>query len=150
MTRIPVALATLALSVATAAGLCCFDGGSAAGATPAALPTCNGTVHTDLGGGDYLLLPGRTGGGAVNCLLAQGNAGKGVARLQHNLNVCHSAHLREDGIFGSGTKSALESAQRGANIAADGVYGSDSRNYIRWPRYHPGHSTHVGCSSIYG
>jgi peptidoglycan hydrolase-like protein with peptidoglycan-binding domain len=40
--------------------------------------------------------------------------------------------LSVDGIFGSNTQLKLKSAQRSAGVTADGVYGPNTRNAMRW------------------
>lgn len=68
-----------------------------------------------------------------SCQLSKGNTGSGVKALQRTLNLCYSAGLDTDGVFGDKTRSALISAQKKAGTTADGIYGPNTRDAIKWP-----------------
>lgn len=62
-----------------------------------------------------------------------GNSGKtpskaNVKKLQEVLNDIFYANIKEDGIYGSGTRNAVKAAQRTMKITADGSYGSGTRS----------------------
>jgi peptidoglycan hydrolase-like protein with peptidoglycan-binding domain len=77
----------------------------------AALPTCNShRIYQEAN------VPSVASSGSVNC--------------EYTLNYCYGENLRQDGIFGSGTRAALIWAQREAGTAADGVYGPNTRRAI--------------------
>jgi murein L,D-transpeptidase YcbB/YkuD len=76
----------------------------------------------------------------VNCVLGVGNQGSAVRTLQHALNRCYAppynnitAVLKEDGIYGSKTQTAVKAVQNFNGIPHDGVYGPQTRSYMNWP-----------------
>ena len=77
--------------------------------------------------------------GRYNCDLGVSNQGIAVRVLQFALNQCYGQHLAQDGIYGSLTKQAVEVAQRAAGITADGIYGPQTRDHIKWPEFTGGH-----------
>ena len=61
--------------------------------------------------------------------LKNGSKGSAVTDLQNFLNWYHAAwSLKPDGIFGSGTESALRSFQETEGIDSDGIYGKLSNS----------------------
>lgn len=58
-------------------------------------------------------------------LLAQGQTSTNVKALQYLL-VYHGANISTDGIFGSGTKTAVVNFQSSKGLAADGIAGQDT------------------------
>lgn len=64
--------------------------------------------------------------------MAQGAYSEAVFRLQVALKYCYGANIATDSHFGPATKSALISAQKRENIAADGIYGTETRNNLDW------------------
>ena len=59
--------------------------------------------------------------------LKKGSRGEQVRLLQQDLNYVMSLHLSTDGIFGNNTYEALKSFQSRYGLAADGIYGSNSK-----------------------
>jgi len=63
--------------------------------------------------------------------------GEGVRVLQQALNLCYSARLRVDGVYGSTTATAVADARNAEGW--DGRY-DDYENYLRagmrWPNWH--------------
>lgn len=55
-----------------------------------------------------------------------------VRALQYALNSKRSAGLAVDGLFGSGTKAAVQSFQSHMGISADGVVGPTTWKYLLW------------------
>lgn len=54
--------------------------------------------------------------------MKKGDTGAAVLALQKNLNSL-GYHLREDGVFGQGTKTAVESFQKSVGLKVDGIVG---------------------------
>jgi peptidoglycan hydrolase-like protein with peptidoglycan-binding domain len=52
--------------------------------------------------------------------LRQGSKGEAVKQLQYRL------HIKADGIFGSGTKSAVQKFQKSKKLSADGIAGKQT------------------------
>ena len=67
-----------------------------------------------------------------NCLLGVGNQSVAVERLQADLIVCYGRKIAQDSDFGPQTKAALQYAQRAEHISADGVYGPQTRDHLKW------------------
>ncbi|MFE9127301.1 peptidoglycan-binding protein [Streptomyces sp. NPDC007148] len=89
-----------------------------------------------------------SGSRTANCWMDYGSTGKGVEWLQFSLNSCYGFKLATDGEFGSATRSALVSAQGQENITADGQYGTQSSQYLKFPRYRNITGDRSGCESI--
>lgn len=125
-----IALAAVAVLVA-ASGI---TGMTLVSAVPAsAQASCTGYSPLLGTGGNYMLIP--TIGNATgrdNCDLGLGNDSNAVVILQGTLNHCYGQHLTVDGDFGSLTQAALKVAQRREGITADGVYGPQTRDHIKW------------------
>lgn len=66
-------------------------------------------------------------------LLERGDRGRKVRRLQRQMNRIFPAYsrLKVDGIFGKATEDVIETFQRRAGIAADGVVGPRTRRALR-------------------
>ncbi|MDT7840726.1 peptidoglycan-binding domain-containing protein [Streptomyces justiciae] len=123
--------------IAAAAVLLSGAGVALSSATPAAaLSACSGHQAVYSASGATASLPALNGS-IYNCQLAKGNTGSGVTRLQIALNLCYSAGLDTDGIFGDRTRAALVAAQKKAfpNDSGewDGIYGPNTRDAIKWP-----------------
>ncbi|MGY4643964.1 peptidoglycan-binding domain-containing protein [Cellulomonas sp. URHB0016] len=71
----------------------------------------------------------------TECYLAQGNVGNGVKALQTALKYCHGYSLGGagvDGNFGPATKTALVSFQRSKGLSADGIYGPNTMQAMKF------------------
>ncbi|MBT1098370.1 peptidoglycan-binding protein [Streptomyces sp. Tu102] len=121
-------IAALMLSACAVAGA-----GVVATGTPAAAAVydCNTTYKWRKGTNLYILLPWDSRGTSL-CYLSPGDSGRDVAALQYTLLMCYGRDIDVDGEFGSQTKAALQYAQRQEGIAADGYYGVESLNALRW------------------
>lgn len=84
----------------------------------------------------------------ANCWMDYGSTGSGVSWLQFTLNSCYGFNLATDGDFGPATRDALATAQGRENISADGQYGTQSRQYLKFPRYRNINGDRSGCESI--
>ncbi|GAA4112578.1 MULTISPECIES: peptidoglycan-binding protein [Streptomyces] len=108
----------------------------ATGATPAsaAMPVCSSFAgYTDAAG--YVTVVPLDAAQSNFCSLQAGNRGESVRALQQTLNGCYYdgvTRLAEDGDFGPATTKALKRAQQMAGVTADGVYGPNTRDAIRW------------------
>ncbi|MBZ6128587.1 MULTISPECIES: peptidoglycan-binding domain-containing protein [Streptomyces] len=87
-------------------------------------------------------------GRTANCWMDYGSKGSGVSWLQFTLNSCYGFNLATDGDFGPATRDALATAQGRENISADGQYGTQSRQYLKFPRYRNITGDRSGCESI--
>jgi murein L,D-transpeptidase YcbB/YkuD len=97
----------------------------------AATPNCNiAMVHTN-SAGRQLFIAGWDGTFTPDCLMRLGNVGNDVQTLQLTLNHCYGENLEADRIFGQLTRNALIRAQREVGVAADGVYGPQTRRAMR-------------------
>lgn len=73
---------------------------------------------------------------SLNCYMHQyKQSGSGVLRLQQALTFCYGQNIAWDGIFGPATAAALANAQRAEGITADGKYGPQTRDALRWNLY---------------
>ncbi|MGH3736951.1 MAG: penicillin-insensitive murein endopeptidase [Micromonosporaceae bacterium] len=75
--------------------------------------------------------------GALIRTLSQGATGPAVKALQLQLNAKRRISLTVDGIFGSGTRSAVVSFQQHAGIAADGIVGPTTWRNLTWHYDYP-------------
>ncbi len=131
-------------------------GGAAVFASPAAAAyagQCNINQVTTVGvtSGYSITRPAymsEGGSRTANCWMDYGSRGNGVEWLQFTLNSCYGFSLATDGEFGSNTRSALASAQQDENITADGIYGTQSREYLKFPRYRNITGDRSGCESV--
>lgn len=73
-----------------------------------------------------------------NCVMSSPLVNTGVKALQSTLTVCYGKGLQIDGDFGKATKSALISVQKQINVVADGIYGPNTRDALKWPYYPTG------------
>lgn len=76
-----------------------------------------------------------TAGGKRDCQMQQGSQSGAVNRLQSNLRTgCEqvSPGPTVDGVFGPGTKAALQQAQRNLGVTADGIYGTQTASRMNW------------------
>ncbi|GAA2623029.1 peptidoglycan-binding domain-containing protein [Streptomyces vastus] len=121
-------------------------------ATAAYTEQCNSNQVTSVGvtPGYSITRPAYQSGvdRTANCWMDYGSAGKGAEWLQFSLNSCYGFRLATDGVFGSATRSALASAQGQENITADGQYGTQSSQYLKFPRYREITGDRSGCESI--
>ena len=67
-----------------------------------------------------------------DCLLGLGNQSPAVTFLQITLTECYGRGLAWDGIFGPKTEAAVVYAQQAEHIYADGVYGPQTRDHLKW------------------
>lgn len=72
---------------------------------------------------------------ATNYVIQSGNIGIGVNKIQGYLNIMQSngiitSRVSQDGIFGSGTKSAVQQFQRYAGLSVDGIVGETTWDAI--------------------
>jgi hypothetical protein len=103
----------------------------------AATPTCNAEHWFKSTSGDFNVdLPAYKSGSSYTkvCTLRAGNTGDGVAALQIALDQCHHWDISVDRSFGAQTDVALSVQQTLLHISSDGIYGSQSRKAMSWPR----------------
>jgi peptidoglycan hydrolase-like protein with peptidoglycan-binding domain len=93
----------------------------------AALPSCSEVTLIPKTLSRWVELPVAAPNGNWDCLLGEGNQGRGVRALQLTLNGCFGSGLFVDGVFGPRTRSALISAQAEVGATRDGVYGPQTR-----------------------
>lgn len=72
---------------------------------------------------------------ATNYVIQSGNIGIGVNKLQGYLNILQSngiitSRVSQDGVFGSGTRSAVQQFQRYAGLSVDGIVGEKTWDAI--------------------
>lgn len=72
---------------------------------------------------------------ATNYVIQSGNIGIGVNKLQGYLNIMQSngfitTRVSQDGIFGAGTRSAVQQFQRYTNLSVDGIVGEKTWDAI--------------------
>lgn len=67
----------------------------------------------------------------------------GAERLQISLNRCYGENLDTDGYFGRATELALMRAQADEGLNDDGIYGTQTQNYLKWAK------TTSGCGRIW-
>lgn len=70
--------------------------------------------------------PTQNGSTGSSTLLQRGSRGEEVKKLQTMLNAVGYNCGKADGIFGSGTRSALVNFQKAHGLTADGIYGAKS------------------------
>ncbi|MFI1224909.1 MULTISPECIES: peptidoglycan-binding protein [unclassified Streptomyces] len=91
-------------------------------------------------------------GTSTNCTMARGATGNHVKALQRALKDCYNVGLEAekdvDGSFGPKTYSALWAAQGKAGTKQDGIYGPNTRDALKWPRYKKLDGSFQGCGSI--
>ncbi|MGW4060928.1 peptidoglycan-binding domain-containing protein [Amycolatopsis sp. NPDC004747] len=116
------------------------------GVASAATPLCTTTINVNRGGNN-LAVPA-TGSGNVTCLIGRTQAANSavVRSLQYTLKACYPTvhlaapyaselvgNLAVDGGFGPRTEAALKGVQGSIGTTADGVYGPNTRNAMRFP-----------------
>ncbi|WP_128376494.1 peptidoglycan-binding domain-containing protein [Streptomyces cavernae] len=116
-------LQSLGCTVALAAGLVVVPA-----TTASAVPHCSKEVYRS-----GIFLPAASNN-ALDCNMGRGSNSNAVRALQFNLNMCYNAGLAQDGDFGGATERALKAAQRKEKVAADGVYGPNTRRAMTWLR----------------
>ncbi|MGW2091855.1 peptidoglycan-binding domain-containing protein [Promicromonospora sukumoe] len=80
------------------------------------------------------------------CTMWNGSPNRWVAgaeRLQISLNRCYGENLATDGYFGRATELALMRAQAEEGLDDDGIYGTQTQNYLKWAK------TTSGCGRIW-
>ncbi|GGS34200.1 peptidoglycan-binding domain-containing protein [Actinokineospora fastidiosa] len=134
-------IGTVAAVVAAAAAGVVVSAGPAAAATP----LCSKVV-TVTGVGAKVIVPASSGG-SLNCLIGRGLVANEtiVRQLQHTLVRCYTnmrmpspytgervGDIAVDGDFGPRTEAAVKAVQAGAGVTVDGIYGSETRNRMRF------------------
>lgn len=99
----------------------------------AALAYCTTWVKITKTSTTYIRLPGA--GSSISCTMGEGATGLHVAALQNALKICYGRSITVDQEFGPATESALKYAQGQAGAGVDGIYGSESRDKLKWPRF---------------
>jgi peptidoglycan hydrolase-like protein with peptidoglycan-binding domain len=139
-------LVGVALAAATTVSAIAVGAGPAA----AALPTCNSLVYIDTGSIGPVAIPGYNSSN-ISCVMGKRAQSVAVTNLQRELNHCFGPwigpQLKEDGIFGSLTETALERAQSHAGTDPDGVYGPNTRHAFNLSR---GWWTGTYCTGLPG
>ncbi|GHA89376.1 peptidoglycan-binding protein [Streptomyces termitum] len=105
-------------------------------ASPAAHAAIGGctyrTTYTDTAG-YYTSIPTVGLRGTNFCVLSRGSSNLGVYELQVTLFLCYGQDTNGlDGDFGPGTEAALKRVQAGLGLTADGVYGPNTRDALKW------------------
>jgi peptidoglycan hydrolase-like protein with peptidoglycan-binding domain len=75
--------------------------------------------------------------GALVVTLREGSSGAAVRALQVQLNAKRRLSLPVDGVFGSGTRTAVVAFQRHAGIGDDGVVGATTWRNLLWHYDYP-------------
>lgn len=75
--------------------------------------------------------------GALAVTIRQGSSGNAVRALQVQLNAKRGAGLVVDGVFGSGTNTAVRNFQSHAGIGVDGVVGPTTWRNLVWHYDYP-------------
>lgn len=108
-------------------------GVSALFASPAmASPQCYTSVAVRSHGVGIAIPSAGSTAASTDCTMGQGALSQAVQILQLTLNACYGAGLQVDWEFGPLTKAALRAAQSAEGASADGVYGPQTRNALRW------------------
>ncbi|MFC0850134.1 peptidoglycan-binding protein [Streptomyces noboritoensis] len=83
--------------------------------------------------GYYTDLPTAGLRGTYSCTLRRGVKNDAVYELQVTLNECYGQNTGGfDGDFGPSTETALRNVQRSLGLSADGVYGPNTRDGLKW------------------
>ncbi len=80
---------------------------------------------------------------ALVITVSQGATGDAVRAVQSQLNAKRNAGLAVDGIFGSGTKSVVQSFQTHAGISSDGIVGPTTWKNLIWHYDQVGNTSNV-------
>ncbi|MFJ5779943.1 peptidoglycan-binding protein [Streptomyces sp. NPDC093094] len=120
-------LATLGAAAAITAGMF-----TVSPAAQAAIPGC--TAYTTYFSGDfYTKIPTIGTNGTPYCTLRSGASGMQVYYLQETLNHCYRQDLGTlDGKFGPRTAAALARVQASLGLTADGIYGPQTGDKLKW------------------
>jgi hypothetical protein len=119
-------------------------------AASAALPKC-GTGYGFVRNGTYGYYPISLAG-SRSCVMSSGQRddfGSGdepVLILQKALRYCYGYSIALDGVFGSGTRSALVATQKRVKVTADGVFGPATSKAMNWPAFSG--SSFVRCYDV--
>ncbi|GAA0437503.1 peptidoglycan-binding domain-containing protein [Streptomyces luteireticuli] len=120
-------LACLGAAAAITAGLV-VTGPSAQAAT-----VCGGSTKYYDTAGYYVDVPTTSSLGSNFCTLRRGASGDAVYQLQIALNGCYGQDVGGfDGDFGAKTENALRRVQSALGLDADGVYGPNTRDKMKW------------------
>lgn len=125
--------ATATLTAALTAGLMVAAPQVAAAATPEKCSWTGPITVKELPSVHVIVMFPLTWNGDWECYLNEGSRGDGVKTLQKAINKCYGTNLVVDGIFGAATKSAVRAVQKKEGITVDGVYGVQTRRYMKWP-----------------
>ncbi|MFE5338775.1 peptidoglycan-binding protein [Isoptericola sp. NPDC056578] len=108
-------------------------GGGLAAAVPASAATayCNTMKHRSATG---TYVPYSSSAGTYTCYMNATNKtrGDGVVQLQASMNYCFGQSIAADGVFGNNTRDALVAVQKKIGVTADGRYGPETRNKMKW------------------
>ncbi|MGC4936667.1 peptidoglycan-binding domain-containing protein [Kribbella sp. DT2] len=118
-------------------------------ATAAPTPQCDGSRTVAVGNGWEITTPGLWESTSVSCNLVYGDfphrnpaepfgdpAGA-IKGLQQTLNYCYGAKIVVNGYYGVTTRDAVKSVQRRYGVAADGIYGPQTRSAMNWRLHDP-------------
>ncbi|MFC9589873.1 peptidoglycan-binding protein [Streptomyces sp. NPDC056944] len=123
-------LATLGSVAAMTAGLIGFSP-----AAHAATPACTDYAIYYSGSTNdwYTKVPTVGLQGSNVCTLRAGASGMQVYHLQDTLNYCYGQDVGGiDGVFGANTTAALKRVQASLGLTADGIYGPQTRDRLKW------------------
>lgn len=130
--RLRSKLVALPLSAALgAAGLMAVTAAPASAST-ASLPICTTAYWLTSPATGHLLDMPTTSSKSTSCYLAEGDVSNAVTQLQNSLVACYGSSIITDGDFGPATKAALEAAQRASGATVDGVYGTNTRDHMKF------------------
>lgn len=129
-------LSTLAAALALVAAAIIVPAGSATATSGRICTTAWGTlsnteVKVPANGGPYVPI----GGHYTDCYMKAGVGitGQGVKALQQSLRICHGqTSVAIDSSFGPATAAGLRNVQASLGISADGQYGNQSRDNLRF------------------
>ncbi|MEU0401489.1 peptidoglycan-binding domain-containing protein [Streptomyces sp. NPDC006197] len=83
------------------------------------------------------------------CTLRAGASGMQVYHLQDTLNYCYGQDVGGlDGIFGTKTTAALKRVQASLGLDADGVYGPQTRDRLKW-HWRNQEGAYNTCTTLY-
>ncbi|MER7736521.1 peptidoglycan-binding domain-containing protein [Streptomyces erythrochromogenes] len=84
------------------------------------------------------------------CTLRAGASGTQVYHLQDTLNYCYGQDVGGlDGVFGAKTTAALKRVQASLGLDADGVYGPQTRDKLKW-HWSNMEGAHNTCNTLTG
>ncbi|MFE5946461.1 peptidoglycan-binding protein [Streptomyces sp. NPDC056480] len=125
-------LAALAMTAVSILGMM-----TVAPSANAADGTCTSTTNVwrSYNKNNYVSTVPTTGSGSTSCIMQQGASGYHVFVLQYTLHFCHGYNIRMDHQYGPETAAAVRSFQASKGLAADGIYGPNTRNALSWRFY---------------